>query len=795
MLALRLSRRRLTTRTALLADGKRNGLPFTGWISFKQRDPQDKGFFTQNPAPIHSKILSAKADPQEDEHVVGVKTNEQHDVPPRPKTVKKETEAVDVSRVPPPEQINVAALRETMQEDWRKLQEANKRLRQWPFEADVKAPKMPLSTRVTVALSLTGNMLISAAKFYAYTRTGHSAMLSEAIHTLVDVGNQAILGYGLMEAERSPDRKHQYGYGRAAFFYSLLTAMSTFGFGALYTGYQGVHSLLHPPTELSSLPETWAILAVGLAVDGFVLHTALRSTRWRARKEGVSTAQWLLSFRDPFTVAVVFEDSAAVAGVIVAALGIGMTQVTGNPIYDSLATLCISGLLASVSLKLIQLNRSFILGRPVDDSILSGLRRILKRRQSVDEVHSEQSQWIGPSMFSYKAEVDFDGTWLAVQLFEKYRPVFLNAAVQGHDAMQHELVWLLPAFAEDVTRVLEKEVRDIQAEVRRVYPAAGFVEIVPDSSQTTLMALESFMKKKASRLVEQYQVEAMLSGDSIQHHNDHYNLGSFYVGMGQFEKAATQFQICQDQRESLLGRGSEEVVACLERLGYVYRRLGDTRRALQCLKSAQQMMDANEAANPLLLASVHAEMGLVLSEMGQVIAASKSLEKALALRRAHLDPLNPAILSLLLALGDLYARMPAKRTMALDYYQELLRCRIKLYGDKDLRVADVYHKLALACKTTGRLDQAIDCAKNAAHIKERCFASSDPVAVSVAWEDVGDLLLMLKQYARAQAAFEHALKVLDNVDERVDHPDVRRIIHKLIDIYHKFGFPIPSSWR
>lgn len=90
---------------------------------------------------------------------------------------------------------------------------------------------------------------------------------------------------------------------------------------------------------------------------------------------------------------------------------------------------------------------------------------MIKRRRSVDEVHSEQSQWVGPSSFTYKAEVDFDGTWLAAQLYEQYEPVFITAALEGPDRVRQDLTWLLPAFAEDVTRVLEKEVRDIQQEV------------------------------------------------------------------------------------------------------------------------------------------------------------------------------------------------------------------------------------------------------------------------------------------------------------------------------------------
>ena len=120
---------------------------------------------------------------------------------------------------------------------------------------------------------------------------------------------------------------------------------------------------MNPSEELVSLPETWAILGISFAVDGFVLRTALKNTRERAQEAGVSTLQWLLSFKDPFTVAVVFEDSAAVAGVAVAALGIGLTQATGNPVFDGIASICISGLLGAVSFKLIALNRSFILGR------------------------------------------------------------------------------------------------------------------------------------------------------------------------------------------------------------------------------------------------------------------------------------------------------------------------------------------------------------------------------------------------------------------------------------------------
>ncbi len=103
---------------------------------------------------------------------------------------------------------------------------------------------------------------------------------------------------------------------------------------------------------------------------------------------------------------------------------------------------------------------SLVTSQPLDLDISSGIHSILLRRRSIDAVFSEQSQWIGPSAFSYKAEVDFDGTYVAAQVYSRYEHEILLSAQKG--TLQSDLAWLLPCFAEDVTRVLEKEVRDIQ---------------------------------------------------------------------------------------------------------------------------------------------------------------------------------------------------------------------------------------------------------------------------------------------------------------------------------------------
>ena len=162
---------------------------------------------------------------------------------------------------------------------------------------DSPLQRAPESTQDTLFYSLLGNVCITAFKFAVYLRSGHSSMFTEAVHTLVDVANQCILAYGWREAEKMPDSKYQYGYGRAAFFYSLLTSLSTFGFGALYTFYQGVHGIMHPHPEMAADMWTASVLSASFCVDGIVLRKALINARKESKRAGMTTYQWISSFK------------------------------------------------------------------------------------------------------------------------------------------------------------------------------------------------------------------------------------------------------------------------------------------------------------------------------------------------------------------------------------------------------------------------------------------------------------------------------------------------------------------
>jgi zinc transporter 9 len=374
------------------------------------------------------------------------------------------------------------------------------------------------STRV-ITMAMSGNMLITLIKGLATLSTGSSAMLAETVHSLVDTGNQGLLYLGARQAAGAPDKKHQYGYGRAAYFWSLVSALGMFWLGAGVTVSHGLGSLLNPGTgSLQVGWEVWGVLGCSFVIDGVVLLKVVRELQAGAQSKGLRLREYLgrEGGRDPFLMAVLLEDAAACAGVLVAGAGIGLAQATGVVAWDSLASIAIGVLLGGVAVHLVRLNQRFLMGKSIEPEMELEIREMLLARPGIDAVHAVQSQWLGPKTFSFKAEVDFDGTFLAAQLFEQYRDVFLASAaltagpeppllqpqsrsspptspsqqplLRGGRGLEEDLPVLLAWYAEDVTRLVEKEVKDAENEIRSRFPAAAFIELEPDSTDTHKLA-------------------------------------------------------------------------------------------------------------------------------------------------------------------------------------------------------------------------------------------------------------------------------------------------------------------
>ena len=373
---------------------------------------------------------------------------------------------------------------------YRELEEAERK------QIDSKQ-KMPQLAHTTVMRAMFGNTVITLLKGLAYLKTGSPAMLSETIHTLVDTGNQAILLIGLREASKASDSQHPYGYGRAAFFWALVSALGLFWAGSGVTVYHGLSKLWAPPEMVAAGWETWSILGLSLAIDGWVLSSVVQDLR-KTKPVDQSFWAYVQGITDPFVMAVLMEDAAACAGVAIAVAGIGMTEWTHNVYWDVGSSIAIGGLLGGVAVYLVRMNQRLLLGQSVDRATEKNIQSLLMSRPAIEAVHSVQSQWVGPAAFNYKAEVDFDGTYLAAQLHREYEPMFVEST-----HLKADLPLMLAWYAEDVTRLVEKEVKASESPIRESFPQAVHIELEPDSKDKNIPAYQQTTEKKEREAMDQ----------------------------------------------------------------------------------------------------------------------------------------------------------------------------------------------------------------------------------------------------------------------------------------------------
>ena len=228
------------------------------------------------------------------------------------------------------------------------------------------------STRVVV-IALFANLGIAAAKLVASLVTGSGAMMAEAIHSFADSGNQALLLVGSGRAGRAPDDQHPLGYGREAYFWAMLVAVLLFTMGGLFSAYEGVHKLMHP-TPLESPLWAVGVLVLSMALEGGSLWSA-----WSAcavARQGTPFLRWARETGDVNLLVVTFEDLAALAGLAIALAAVGMSWITGNPIYDAAGTLVLGLLLLAVATFLGRQVQRLIAGSAVSPQTQSTIRRL-----------------------------------------------------------------------------------------------------------------------------------------------------------------------------------------------------------------------------------------------------------------------------------------------------------------------------------------------------------------------------------------------------------------------------------
>jgi solute carrier family 30 (zinc transporter), member 9 len=249
--------------------------------------------------------------------------------------------------------------------------------------------------------------------------------------------------------------------------------------------------------------EVWTVLSISFIVDGYVFVKTIKES-CENKPSNVSYFTHLGNIRDPATLAIILEDGAACAGIVIAMSGIVLSHATGNPVFDAIAGVGISTLLGAMGIILARVNHRFLLGQAIDKEITDGIAAILLETRSIDSIRSVQSQWTGIDTFSYKAEIDFDGTFVAAKLM----PIYQHEFMQIQNNLDDELQVLLALYSEDVIRTVEREVRNVEAQIRKQYPGAEYIELEPMSVDADRLAiddnLEAGLKRVESDALNRY---------------------------------------------------------------------------------------------------------------------------------------------------------------------------------------------------------------------------------------------------------------------------------------------------
>ena len=259
------------------------------------------------------------------------------------------------------------------------------------------------ATRGTVLVAGAANIVVLLAKLAAGIMTGSSAMLAEAAHSFADTLNQAFLLTSVHQGERPADAEHPFGYGQERYFWSLLAAFGIFVAGAGFSVFEGIMSL-HSPTHNFTI--AYVVLGVCAVAEGSSFARASGQLRGEARRGQTRLLEHVKNSPDTTVKAALFEDTAAVIGLALAAAGLLLEQLTGSPVWDGAASIAIGVLLIGVAFRLGLDSRELLIGRAADPAVIKAIRDEIERTTGVDGLLELRTMHLGPDSLLIAARVD-----------------------------------------------------------------------------------------------------------------------------------------------------------------------------------------------------------------------------------------------------------------------------------------------------------------------------------------------------------------------------------------------------
>jgi cation diffusion facilitator family transporter len=307
----------------------------------------------------------------------------------------------------------------------------------------------------TVLVALCANVLIAIAKSVVALVTGSASMVAEAAHSWADAGNEVFLVLAERRANRPKDAAHPYGYGREAYVWSMFAAFGLFSAGAVVSIWHGIQSWREAGSGEAEVDYRWAyaVLALAFVLEGVSFLQARRQTRAQARRVGLDSIPFILRTSNPTLRAVYFEDAAALLGIILAAIGIVLHQVTGDARWDAVGSVAVGLLLLAIAVFLIQRNRDFLVGQAVSSELRQRALQDLLDRPEVERLTFLHLEFVGPGRILLVAAVDLVGDDNESQLAQRLHR--LSDSIRDHEQVEDAIITL--ARPDDASLLPERE--------------------------------------------------------------------------------------------------------------------------------------------------------------------------------------------------------------------------------------------------------------------------------------------------------------------------------------------------
>ncbi|HJO12792.1 MAG TPA: cation diffusion facilitator family transporter [Gammaproteobacteria bacterium] len=285
---------------------------------------------------------------------------------------------------------------------------------------------MSSSRKLVIYAALTGNTLIAVMKFIAASITGSSAMFSEGIHSVVDTGNQVLLLNGLKQARKPADERFPFGHGKEIYFWSFVVAILIFAVGAGISIYEGIHRL-SDPTPLENILINYIVLGLAIVFEGGAWYFALRE--FKQVKGNLGYIEAVKQGKDPTMFVVLFEDSAAMLGLLIALVATFLSDSTGNLYLDGIASIIIGLILAGTATWLALETKSLLIGESANPQIVDGIKELVQDYNNIEHVSEVLTMHMGPEYILANLSVDFSDEATASEVEETISE--LDAAIKN----------------------------------------------------------------------------------------------------------------------------------------------------------------------------------------------------------------------------------------------------------------------------------------------------------------------------------------------------------------------------